>query len=255
MTHDCEYNYTPTMKLLLLGNSKNRTDPYLAHAEVEIKHLFGNHKANLLFIPYAQALPSFDTFTATARKSFQQMGYELTSIHTSPDPPKAIREADGLVVGGGNTFFLLWHLYERNLLPVIQERVKSGTPFMGWSAGANIACATIKTTNDMPITEPRSLNALGFVPFQINPHYIDCSDNPTAETREERLTEFIEINPEVYVVALREGSMLRVEDKKIELIGPLGARIFKKGKLPQDYQPGEALDFLLSSPAQVYSVT
>lgn len=242
-------------RLLLLGNSKNRTDAYLAHAEAEIKRLFGSNKTNLLFIPYAQVLPSFDTFTTTVRQSLQQMGYQLTSIHTTLDPHKAIEEAHGIVVGGGNTFCLLQHLYEKNLLNVIRESVKVGTPFMGWSAGANIACATIKTTNDMPIVEPKSLNALGFVSFQINPHYIDGADNPTAETREERLNEFTEVNPGIYVVALREGSMLRVDENNIELLGPLGARIFKNGQTPQDYRAGDALDFLLPSPAEAFSVT
>jgi dipeptidase E len=131
--------------------------------------------------------------------------------------------------------------------------VESGTPFIGWSAGANIACPSIKTTNDMPIIEPRSLNALGLVPFQINPHYVDDSD-PRAETREERLNEFTEINPDVYVVGLREGSMLRVEGSNIKLFGPQGARIFVKGKSPKDYRAGESIEFVLQAKGELVSV-
>jgi len=242
-------------RLLLLGNSKNQKEPYLGHAESEITRLLGNKRANVLFIPYAQVLPSFDLFAATAREGFQRMGYDLASIHMSDDPHEAIREAEAIVIGGGNTFHLLHKLEERNLLTPIRDSVEAGTPFIGWSAGANVACPSIKTTNDMPIVEPMSLNALGLVPFQINPHYVDCSDDPTVETREERLNEFTEVNPDIYVVALREGSFLRVDEISIELFGALGARIFKKGKSPQDYRAGEAFDFLLPAHAAILSVT
>jgi dipeptidase E len=209
---------------------------------------------NALFIPYAQVLQSFDSFTATARAGFQRMGYDLTSIHKGVDPQKAVREAEAIVIGGGNTFHLLHHLMENNLLTAIRYKVESGTPFIGWSAGANVACPSIKTTNDMPIIEPRSLNALGLVPFQINPHYVDDSD-PRAETREERLNEFTEINPDVYVVGLREGSMLRVEGSTIKLFGPLGARIFVKGKSPKEYRTEESIEFLLQAKGDLVSVT
>lgn len=242
-------------KLLLLGNSKNQEEPYLEHAESEIRRLLGNHKANVLFIPYAQVLPSLDIFAATVREGFQRMGYELTSIHTKVDPHEAIQEAEAIVIGGGNTFHLLHNLYERNLLTAIRGSVEAGIPFIGWSAGANVACPTIKTTNDMPIIETKSLNALGLVPFQINPHYVDRSEDPTAETREDRLNEFTEVNPDVYVVALREGSILRVEGTNIELFGALGARIFVKGKSPKDYRAGEAIDFLLPTQAELCSVS
>jgi len=240
-------------RLLLLGNSQNQNQPYLGHAEGEIKRLFGNKQVNALFIPYAQVLQSFDSFTATVRAALQRMGYKLTGIHNTDDPQKAVREAEAIIIGGGNTFHLLHHLIENNLLAPIRYRVESGTPFIGWSAGANVACPSIKTTNDMPIIEPGSLNALGLVPFQINPHYVDDSD-PRAETREERLNEFAEINPDVYVVGLREGSMLRVESSNIELFGSLGARIFVKGKSPKEYRAGESVEFLLQTKGDLVSV-
>ena len=242
-------------KLLLLGNSQNQQDEYLEHAQSEITRLLGSKRSKVLFIPYARVLPSFDLFAETARAGFQRIGYDLNSIHVVADPQKAIHDAEAIVIGGGNTFHLLYHLAEKNLLTAIRYCVEWGTPFIGWSAGANVACPSIKTTNDMPIVEPPSLNALNLVPFQLNPHYVDCSDDPTAETREERLNEFTEVNPEIYVVGLREGSMLRVEGSNIELFGPLGARIFVKGKSPKDYRTGEAVDFLLEGKRDLISVT
>ena len=242
-------------KLLLLGNSKNRTQPYLGHAEAAIKEFLGDRINRVLFIPYARVLPSFDVFASTAGDSFQRMGYQLSSIHWSVDPHKAIKDAQAIVVGGGNTFHLLHELYERRLLSTIRERVNSGTPYVGWSAGANVACPTIKTTNDMPILEPESFTALGLVPFQINPHYVDCSNDHTTETREERIAEFIEVNSDVYVVGLREGSFLRVHGSNIELFGDLGARIFIKGREPVDYENGKSLPFLLQNQTELCPVT
>lgn len=242
-------------RLLLLGNSQNQNQQYLEHAESEIKRLLGNKVVNALFIPYAQVLLSFDAFANAARQAFQRMDHELTSIHTKADQQNEIRQAEAIVIGGGNTFHLLEHLHEKDLLSAIRYKIESGTPLIAWSAGANVACPTIKTTNDMPIVEPRSLNAMGLVPFQINPHYVDSTDDPTAETRQDRLNEFTEVNPDVYVVGLREGSMLRVEGSNIELFGPLGARIFVKGKLPRDYRAGEAIDFVLQGKGDLVSVT
>lgn len=242
-------------RLLLLGNSKNRNELYLGHAEEQIKRLLGTRTRNVLFIPYARVIPSFDIFASIAREAFEHWGYGLTAIHSSPDPEQAVAEAEAIVIGGGNTFHLLHHLYENDLLPAIRARVENGTPFIGWSAGANVASPTIKTTNDMPIVEPESLSALALIPFQINPHFIDVSEDPTAETRTERLNEFIEVNPDVYVVGLREGSSLSIESGNIELFGPLGACVFIKGQLPREYRAGEAVDFLLSRQEEVCSLS
>jgi len=233
-------------RLLLLSNSQNRTELYLGHAESTIKDFLGEQTKKVLFIPYARVLPSFDEFTSKVRESFQRMGYEVDPIHRRLNLHKAIREAQAIVIGGGNTFHLLEHLYERDLINSIRASVKSGIPFIGWSAGANVACPTIMTTNDMPIVQLPSFAALDLVGFQINPHYPDFETvDGNTETREERIVEFNEINPGMYVVALREGSFLRVEEQKIELTGKLGARIFIKGKEPVDYESGESLRFLL----------
>ena len=157
-----------------------------------------------------------------------------------------MEKASAIVVGGGNTFCLLDRLYQNGLVERIRQRVLAGVPYVGWSAGSNVACPTIRTTNDMPIVEPRSLNALGLVPFQINPHYTDATlPNHGGETRQERLTEFLEMNPGMTVIGLQEGSLLKVEDNGIELLGRKTAKVFRKGKAVAEYVPGASLNFLI----------
>ena len=150
-------------------------------------------------------------------------------------------------MSGGNTFQLLSRLYQHDLLDAIRSRVNAGTPYIGWSAGSNIACPTIKTTNDMPIVEPPSFDGLALVPFQINPHYLDAHpEGHQGETREERILEFIEVNPDTHVVGLREGSILRIEGGRISLLGEKTARVFIKGAEPKEYGRSDSLDFLLN---------
>jgi dipeptidase E len=235
-------------RLLLLSNSKNPEEDYLRHAEAAIIDFLGKDLKRVLFIPFARVLPSFADFAAPVRASFETMGYALDSVHELSDQLDAVTKAEAIVMGGGNTFHLLHMLYGTGLLNVIRMRVRDGIPYIGWSAGSNVACPTIKTTNDMPILEPQSFDALGLVPFQINPHYTDC--HPPAlrgETREERIAEFVEVNPGVYVVGLREGSMLRIEGSVVKLLGKGGARVFKKGRTPTDFTAEDSLQFLLSS--------
>lgn len=233
-------------RLLLLSNSKNFGQGYLEHAEAHIKDFLGAQVRRVLFVPYAAVRYTFDDFAASVRERFHQFGYDLDSVHTSEDPCQAVRTAEAIIVGGGNTFHLLHHLYWHDLLDVIRERVNKGVPYIGWSAGSNVACPTIKTTNDMPIIEPPSLNALSLVPFQINPHYLDAHpEHHQGETREERLLEFIEVNHCVYVVGLREGSLLRIEDASIRLIGDKPVRIFRNGQEAQEVGPQASLQFLL----------
>lgn len=236
----------PDKRLLLLSNSRNYGQGYLEHAESHIKAFLGEAVRRVLFIPFAAVRFSFEQFADTVRERFKHFGYELDSIHASDHPRRAVEEAEAIIVGGGNTFHLLHHLYERDLLTAIRERVSKGAPYVGWSAGSNVACPTIKTTNDMPIIEPASFQALDLVPFQINPHYLDAHpEGHQGETREERLLEFIEVNPGVYAVGLREGSMLRVEGADIRLIGSKSARIFVHGDAAKECQPEESLQFLL----------
>ena len=187
-----------------------------------------------------------DEYTKIARDRFKKMGLELSGIHEHEDPKKAIKNAESLFIGGGNTFVLLDGLYKADVLNIIHEKVKKGMPYIGTSAGSNVACLSIKNTNDMPIVYPPSFNALGLVPFNINPHYIDPDPNSKhmGETRETRIKEFFFYNDE-YVVGLREGAMLHITDKKVVLKGSTGARVFQKDKKPMEYKPGENLDFLL----------
>jgi dipeptidase E len=236
----------PDKRLLLLSNSKNFGQGYLEHAETPIKDFLGKRVRKVLFIPFAAARYTFDEFADSVRERFEHIGYELDALHISDDPRQAIQDAEAIIVGGGNTFHLLHHLYLRGLIETIRARVSAGVPYIGWSAGSNIACPTIKTTNDMPIIEPSSFEALGLVPFQINPHYLDAHpEGHQGETREERLLEFVEVNRDVYVVGLREGSMLRIEGRRVRLIGDKSVRIFVHGTEATEYNSEESLQFLL----------
>jgi dipeptidase E len=235
------------MRLLLLSNSKNYGKGYLEHAEGLIKDFLGTRVQKVLFVPFAAVRVSYDQFAATVRRRFEQLGYGLESVHAVPDPKAAVAAAQALVVGGGNTFHLLARLYEAELLDGIRASARAGTPYIGWSAGANIAGPSIKTTNDMPIVQPPSFDALGLIPFQLNPHYTDdVVPNHAGETRAERLIEFTVANPGVPVVGLREGSALRVEDSAMELIGEKKARVFLSDRDAEDFAPRASLQFLLA---------
>src|SRR4028118_1278670 len=166
----------------------------------------------------------------------------------SDGPGAAVRATDALFIGGGNTFRLLARLYEKDLLEPIRERVQAGMPYVGTSAGSNVACVTIRTTNDMPIVQPPSFDALNLVPFNLNPHYLDPDPKSThmGETREERLLQFLEENDKI-VVGLREGAMLRIADCSVRLEGKASARIFQRGREPREFQSGAVLDFVLHS--------
>src|SRR5688572_24016592 len=177
------------------------------------------------------------------------MGYELTSVHNVPDQFQAVAETDSIFVGGGNTFRLLKTLYDQSLLGPIRQRVAEGMPYIGSSAGSNVAGPTIKTTNDMPIVQPPSFDALGLVSFQINPHYLDPDPNSKhmGETREKRILEFLEEN-DAPVLGLREGAIVRFENGRTVLKGSSGARIFRRGLDPVETLPGDQLDELLHYP-------
>lgn len=234
-------------RLLLVSTSTTHGTGYLDHCAGQIQELLGDLR-RVLFVPYA--LHDHDGYTAKARERYARLGYELTSVHEVDDPVAAVRATEALFIGGGNTFRLLSRLYEKNLLEPIRERVAAGMPYVGTSAGSNVACVTIRTTNDMPIVEPPSFDALSLVPFNLNPHYLDPVPGSThmGETREERLLQFLEENDKV-VVGLREGAMLRIEDTDVRLHGSSGARIFRRGQAPQEARPGDPLDFLLRTPA------
>lgn len=236
----------PPLRLLLLSNSKNVGQGYLEHAEQPITDFLGTSVKTVLFVPYAAVRLTFDEFAATVAVRLGAMGYGVEPIHRTRSPKAAVKKAEAIVVGGGNTFHLLKTLHEKGLVEAIRERARAGTPYVGWSAGSNVACPTMKTTNDMPIVEPPSLSACGLVRFQINPHYLDVHpQGHGGETREERLLEFIAANPRVHVVGLREGSILRVEGGHIALLGEKAARIFLKGRTPWEVGPTDDLSFVL----------
>ena len=227
-------------RLLLISNSVQYGSGYLDHAEQELRDFLRGVR-RVLFVPYA--LKDLDGYAQKAKSKFEQLGFALDSIHRAPDPRQAVEEAEALFIGGGNTFRLLKALYDHRLLDVIRQRAAGGTPYVGSSAGSVVACPTIRTTNDMPIVEPPSLAALALVPFQINAHYIDADPGSThmGETREVRLSEFHEEN-ETPVVGLREGSMLRVENRTTVLRGATGAKVFRRGEMPFELAPGAVVD-------------
>lgn len=234
------------MRLLLISNSTNPGEPYLNYPKQNIKNFLGETPINCLFIPYAAVTFSFDEYEHKVNNRFAEIGHKVTSIEKYDNPIEAVEKADAIVVGGGNTWQLVKMLHEKNLMQAIAKKVKGGTPYVGWSAGSNIACPTLKTTNDMPIVEPASFDTLNLVPFQINPHYLD-ENNEThgGETREVRIVEFIHANKDVTVVGLREGCMLQLEDNKIKMIGKRNARIFNYGKETVEFSEKNDFNFLL----------
>jgi dipeptidase E len=219
------------MRLLLLSNSTNFGAAYLDHAMAEVRAFLGG-VSRIAFVPFA--LKDRDAYTAKARERFAREGIELAAVRAPGD----VDAAEAVFVGGGNTFRLLKALYDVDLLPAIRERVAAGMPYAGASAGSNLACPTVRTTNDMPIVEPPSLDALSLVSFQINPHYVDPVPGSThmGETRETRIREFHEENDRP-VIGLREGAILRVEGEQVLLKGVAGARIFRRGQEPVEASP------------------
>lgn len=212
----------------------------------EIKKFLGSKIQKTLFIPYAGVTFSFDDYAKKVQNRFNEIGYTVDSIHQYDNPVSAVEQAEAIVVGGGNTWQLTRMIHDNNLIDVIREKVLTGTPYVGWSAGSNMSCPTIKTTNDMPIIDPHGLHALNLIPFQINPHYLDANpDGHAGETREQRIEEFLEVNQEMFVLGLRESTMLKIHNKHIELIGPRSARIFKYRQEPKEVSPGGDLSFLL----------
>ena len=230
-------------RVLLISNSTLYGSGYLDHAAAEICDFLRSAKS-VLFVPYA--LYDRDAYASLAQKRFEKMGFDLTSIHTASDPTQVVKDTEAVFIGGGNTFRLLKALYDFDLIERLRRRVAEGMPYVGSSAGSNVAGPTIKTTKDMPIVQPPSFDALGLVPFQISPHFLDPDPNSThmGETQEERILQFLEEN-DTTVAGLREGAMVRVENGSTTLKGSAGARIFRKGMEPVEVQTGAQLDNLL----------
>lgn len=224
-------------KLLLLSNSTLPGQPYLSWPKPHIDQFLGDVR-EVLFIPFAAVSFSYDDYEAMVAKSLSELNIRVTSIHHASDPIEAIKNAKSIFVGGGNTFHLLLQLQKQNLVNAIVDKVKTGTPYCGWSAGANMACPTIKTTNDMPVAEPLSFNALGLIGFQINPHYTEKTiDGHGGESRLQRLKEYVAIN-DIPVTCLPEGFAFKIEGEKLELIGDTEIKVIKKGGQTTTLIPG-----------------
>jgi len=234
------------LKILLISNSTLYGRCYLDHAEAAIKETLGPAK-RILFFPFA--LHDRDGYAAKARERFAAMGCDLTSAHVATDPRKAVAEADAIFIGGGNTFRLLKALQDLQWIEPIRERIRNGAPYIGSSAGSNVAGPTIKTTKDMPIVQPRSFEALRLVPFQISPHFQDPDPDSThmGETQEERIIQFLEEN-ETPVLGMREGAWVRAGRGTVVLGGTRGARIFRRGEVPVEKTTGDELAGLIGAP-------
>lgn len=233
-------------KLLLVSNSYSHDADYLDHCAEAIESFVG-HTREVFFVPFAKHQSRWQSYTDFARERFAKFGAQLRSI-LDFDPEACDPQTTAFFVGGGNTFRLLNTIHTEGLIQLIVEKVMSGVPYIGASAGSIVACPTIITTNDMPIVRPSTLEAMGLVPFQINAHYLDADPESThmGETRERRIAEFHEENS-VPVIGLREGSWLHVEDERVMLGGITGAVLFRKGQPPVACTPDSDISELLGS--------
>ncbi len=243
------------MKLLLISNSTNSGEPYLGWPLPFIQDFVQRHNIKkTLFVPYAgvnlstkSIETSYQLYEQRVAAVFAGIGCELLSVHRFADPVKAVEEASCVTIGGGNTFHLVAEMHRTGIMKAIRKRAIEGMPYMGWSAGANVACPTLRTTNDMPIIMPASFDCLNLIPFQINPHYLDA--NPAGhggETRQQRIEEFLAINREEIVVGLRESSLLEVEGRLLTLKGHRSLRLFRYLTEAEEIAQGADLSNLLS---------
>lgn len=238
----------PARRLLLLSNSTSPEGEFLRWAEDPLQAHLGTAGGELAFVPYASVAAGYDEAAARVAAAMARLGWRVRSVHEVDDPAALVRDADAVVVSGGNTFQLLASLYANRLLDPIRERVAAGAPYVGWSAGSVVACPTMRTTNDMPIVEPPSLGALGLVAFQINAHYTDFHPPGfRGETRAERLAEFVALNPGVPVLGLPEGTMVRVRGGEARVLGsPTSAAAVRVFGVPgvETVEIGELLPFI-----------
>lgn len=234
-----------TKRLLLISNSTNYGEEYLGYTKPHIKDFLGSNIKEVLFIPYAGVSISYDDYTTKVENVFLKLGYAVRSVHKTSNPVAAVEAAEAIVVGGGNTFHLVHMMHETGVMDAIRKKVETGTPYIGWSAGSNVACPSLKTTNDMPIIQPSSFETLGVVSFQINPHYTDAIiPNHNGETREERIREFLVANPEMVVVGLKEGCMLCIDNDEVEYIGSKTIKVFRTNEPTLEFDKNANLDFL-----------
>jgi dipeptidase E len=230
---------------IIASTSTIHSGDYLEYILPELKLHFKNRKT-ILFIPYARPGGiSHEEYTKKVHSVFAKINIVVKGIHEFEDTAEAIKNAEGVFTGGGNTFLLVTELYRNKLMTLLSETIKNGTPYLGTSAGSNICGLTMQTTNDMPIIYPPSFQTLGLIPFNLNPHYLDADLNSThmGETRETRIKEFHQFNT-IPVLGLREGSWLEVKGDKIILKGNLSARLFRQKQNPEELENGSDLSFL-----------
>lgn len=234
------------MRLLLLSNSTNQGEGYLEYTKPYIKDFLGDILQKVLFVPYAAVSISYDKYFNKVNQFFLDLDCEIKSVHDAKNKSSAIENADAIIVGGGNTFHLTYMLHKTGIINDIRKKVQAGTPYIGWSAGSVVACPSLKTTNDMPVTEPGSYETLNLIPFQINPHYTELTiPNHGGETREDRIKEFLILNPETKVAGLKEGTMLHIENNNVTLLGNKTLKVFAYNKPSLEFDKTSSLDFLL----------
>ena len=234
-------------KLIIASTSTLHGGAYLEYLLPTLENHFKDCKT-ILFIPYARpGGMSHDEYTERVKTTFSKINKDVKGIHEFENAKLAIKKAEGIFTGGGNTFLLVCKLYENNVMKILATVVKNGTPYLGSSAGSNITGISMQTTNDMPIVYPPSFKTLGLIPFNLNPHYLDpdLQSKHMGETRETRIKEFHAFNT-VPVLGLREGSWLEVHNESIILKGNLTARWFLPGKEPEEINTGVDLQFLVS---------
>jgi len=232
--------------LLVASTSTIFGGHFLQYLLPELKEHFKGINT-LLFIPYARPGGiSYDSYTSIVAEALKGFSFAVKGIHEFDDAKLAIDQAEAVFVGGGNTFVLVDQLYRQDLIKPLKKRLENGIPYLGTSAGSNIVGLSVKTTNDMPIVHPETLEALGMIPFNINPHYLDPDPDSKhkGETRETRIKEFHSCN-NTTVIGLREGSWISVKDKQMLLKGEFNARIFKQGKAPFELPPNSDLQQLI----------
>lgn len=233
------------MNLLLMSSSRSATTGFLeANADDIADSLRGIKRA--LFIAYAVVGEGVAARLSMVDERFREFGIGIDHITAAKNPVAAVENAQAVLVSGGNTFCLLKALYEKNLVDALRKRVRDGMPYLGWSAGSNVAGRSIRTTNDMPIVYPPTFDALGFVPFQLNPHYTDAMpEGLRGETRQQRIEEFLAQNPNEMVLGLPEGDALRITDTGMRLSGEHDAWLFRAGSERQRLTAGRDLSHLL----------
>jgi dipeptidase E len=238
-------------RILALSSSRVGNSGYLEKATPLIKNFLGNHTFNIAFIPFASVDKDYSDYVGMVRKGLKDLPHTINVVEHN-NAKSVIETSDVIMVGGGNTFKLLHDMYEGGVLELIQEKVNTGTPYIGWSAGSNITGLTIGTTNDMPIIEPKSFKALALFPFQINPHYINQKvEGFNGETRDQRLEEFMRLNPAKSIIGLPEGTALQLQNGELKFIGECSGVLFQTSEreasiVKRDVMVNEDLSFLLN---------